>query len=153
MAQIIRGAALLLMYAFAFAAGSQVLLGPAQLTPATPTQADVIEALIPVQVPGACSPERSTTVTGTIVRTTLVFTGCAVTIGMPITIPVTFGPLQPNTYTYEIYLATDDNPTPTLRSTQTFTVTGPIPTLSPASLLALAAIIAVSAISAMRHFQ
>jgi hypothetical protein len=131
-------------------ASAQILGGPAQLTPANPTAADIITALLTVQVPGACEGEATSLIDGTVIRTTIVFGECAVTQPFTLEVFQEFGPLPANTYTYEIYVATAIEP-PTLRSTQTFQVAAAsvaaVPSLSQLGAAVLALALAAAAVA------
>lgn len=128
---------------------AQHVEGPVQLSPAAPSERDQITARFTVW--GFCGVERSTTVAGTLVRTTINLTGCI--IGPP---PgpspndAVFGPLPPNTYTYELYFTYEGGP-PQLVSRQPLVVSTapPIPTLSGFSLLALTVALLVVALTAL----
>src|SRR5687767_14221021 len=88
--------------ALAAPASAQILVGPANLTPANPNALDSIRARFIVQVPGPCVDESSTILDGTVIRTTTTF-NCGVLQPFDMEVMQDFGPLPPNTYTYEIY--------------------------------------------------
>jgi hypothetical protein len=118
-------------------ASAQHVEGPVELSPTAPTERDQITVRFTVW--GFCGIERSTTVVGTLVRTTINLTGCI--IGPP---PgpspndAVFGPLPANTYTYELYF-TYEGGSPQLVSRQPLVVSAapPIPALSGLSLVVL----------------
>lgn len=131
--------------ALAFPASAQILVGPAQFTPPSPTGADPIRARFTVQVPGPCVDESSTVVVGTVVRTTTTL-NCGVLQAFDIEIVQDFGPLAPNTYTYEIYFAVNGDP-PALQSTQTLAVSdaAAVPALSPLGTVLLTVVLGAAA--------
>ena len=125
----------------AVTASSQLITGPAVLTPANATSADQIRATYTLTSAG-CGTSSSTVVTGTVIRTTVFVSGCL--IGpppFPSPLQTSFGPLPAKTYTYEIYEVYEGG-APQFISTQPLVVTASVPTLSRSVLLALAAVLA-----------
>jgi hypothetical protein len=112
-------------------------------TPANPTSQDRIGVF--VDVPGGCTPTPTTVLTGTTIRSDLVFGGCF--LGPPAftyKYSFDFGPLAPNTYTYEVYFAFPGF-APELQSRQTLVVAAapePIPTLSLTMLAVMGSVLA-----------
>src|SRR5258708_31726949 len=88
----------------ALIARSQQIVGPATFSPANPSDANAIRATY-VQRSVGCGITSSTTVTGTVVRTTVMVGGCLIGPPCCVDLPVSsfFGPLRAGTYTYEIY--------------------------------------------------
>lgn len=122
------------------------------IQPASPVAGDFITAHI--DVPGGCGVSTSTTISGSVIRTQVVLTGCVV--GPP---PFTvlqvepLGELPAGTYTYEVYFTFDSDP-PALESQQTFVVAqapARIPALHPLLLVALAGVLAMLAMVVLRR--
>jgi hypothetical protein len=111
----------------------------ATITPSSPTSQDVISAVI--DVPGTTSYGfPSTSVSGNQIRTNLPFLGVDIGPSPPKHIFVSFGPLAPGTYTYQVYSVFDGEPA--LLSQQTIIVAPPIPTMSGFHLTILAVFLA-----------
>lgn len=124
---------------------AQVPWPPASLEPAVPTSADVLQATFSIP---SCTPVSTTTINGSVVRTTTVLQSCIFTNPFQNIEVHTFGPLPPGNYTYEIYFVyypgTDP---PVLRSTQAFAVgeAPAVPLTTPlGSVLLAAALVAAS---------
>jgi hypothetical protein len=137
---------------FALTAHAQAVFPPAVFSPSTPTNLDQIQATFGVA--GACFIQSSTVVVGTTVRTTVSFTGCIFGPPAP-TIPnqAIFGPLPPNTYTYELYFTVNGGP-PEFVSQQPLVVTQappPVPTIPPIGYAVLAGTLAVTAVIVLRR--
>lgn len=134
---------LLFVFAALFAFGA--LAQPAVLTPASPTSSDIITASV-VVLP--CDRTLTTTVTGSLVRTTVSMPDCGIIILPPlIRDTTTFGPLPAGSYTYEVYHDFGGTDPPTLVSRQQFLVQAPpIPALSTWGLIAMAAGLALVAL-------
>jgi hypothetical protein len=116
---------------------SQLIIGPATFTPNPPTSAGPIQATYILRS-GGCVATSTTSVIGTVVRTTVTVGGCF--FGPPtFDNPVVsgFGPLPAGTYTYEIYALYPDGSPPQFISSQPLVVSAPIPALSMAALIAL----------------
>jgi hypothetical protein len=115
----------------------------ATITPATPTAQDVITATILVADTATYGP-RSTSITGNIVRS---YFPLITIIGGPIPgfdpLSVSFGPLPPGTYIYEVYEV--DRGTPFLISQQTIVVAPAIPVMNHLSMFILALFLAAIA--------
>lgn len=123
---------------------------PAVFSPAAPTNMDQIRA--DFTAPGGCDLDATTTVSGTIVRTDVTFTGCIVG-PPPIEVPTQafFGPLPANTYMYEIYFLFEGD-APVLRSQQPLVVAAaaePIPLTSGAGTVLLLLLIAATGLVAL----
>lgn len=123
---------------------------PATIEPPVPTQYDQIRATF--EVPGPCLVTESITVTGTTIREDLRLSCIIGPPPFPANYSSVFGPLPPNTYTYEIYYDFQNGQPPTLRSRQTIVVsasTAPIPALSPTLLAVLTLSFAIIAFIAL----
>ena len=114
-----------------------------------PTSTDI--NIAEYTVPSLCFfGDNSTQVVGTLVRTTTTSHGCVALIaGLSPEVAV-FGPLPPNTYTYEIYFKYSDGSLE-LRSSQQFVVLPSIPTLSPLSLILLVTTLSAIALTALKR--
>ncbi len=111
---------------------------PATFSPAAPTQFDQIRATF--TVPGPCLITESIVVNGTTIRETLLLSCTVGPPPFPATYTSIFGPLPPNTYTYEIYYDYQNGQPPVLRSQQPLVVSAappPIPTMSATLLVVL----------------
>ena len=112
--------ALLLVSVPMFAAAT-ITFSPPAPTSATPITATVLIA------PFCSLASTSTTVNGSVVRSTFVPGACLSSVAPANACAATFGPLPPGTYTYEAYFPDSS----TLYATATFTVTdAAIPALS-----------------------
>ena len=117
------------------------------ITPASPTSADAIFAVI--DVAAGCGDIVSTALTGNYIRTDILQIGCV--LGPPAsTIPETvrFGPLGPGAYAYDVYLDYEHTG-PVLYSRQTIVVVPSIPTMSDVGLSILAMSLAAVACFAL----
>jgi len=107
----------------------------ATITPATPASQDVITA--DIQVFGSTSyGAPSTVVSGNMIRTDLPVLGVDAFPGPDKHIFVSFGPLQPGTYTYQVFFVIDG--VPALLSQQTIVVAPAVPALNEVYLSLLA---------------
>ncbi len=136
----------------ATSAGSADVFGPITFSPSAPTELDQIQATFTKT--GSCAFNSSTIVAGTIVRTTVSAANCV--LGPP---PVetaetaVFGPLPPNTYTYELWFRYESD-APVLRAQTQLVVAAPpalVPTLSPVFLTVLVISLAVVAVVAVQR--
>jgi hypothetical protein len=112
----------------------------ATITPASPTEQDVILATIDVPSSIIYDPP-STTVIGNVIRTNLLVHSFI--LGPPVFIThefANFGPLPPGTYTYEVYQTNQGDSV--LLSQQTIVVAPPIPTMTSLHLSILAIFLA-----------
>lgn len=130
----------------ATASWAQVDSPPAVFLPSAPSEADVIRATFTVM--SGCTRTSTTTVSGSTVRTDVFLTDCL--LGPPpiqTAMSVFFGPLQPRTYTYEVYVSVMGSPLQ-LRSAQPLVVTAStvaVPVLSPVAVWMLLAGLALFA--------
>jgi hypothetical protein len=129
----------------------QIVWDPAVFVPAAPDANDTIEARF--EVFGGCNNDFTTVVTGDVIRTTVVQTGCV--IGpppFPVPVSTEFGPLPAGTYTYEVYV--DEGVGPIQHSTQPLGIAAVIPAapaLSGVSLGLLALILGGTAVVLLRR--
>lgn len=135
---------------FSGASHAQVLTAPAVFSPAAPTEADEIMARF--HVLGGCETETTTVVSGTVIRTTIVFTDCVIGPPLgPVPFRVFFGPIPAGTYTYEIR---QEGMLPELRSTQPLVIAAvapPVPALSPHLLVVFGLALAGVALLVLRR--
>ena len=136
-----------IVLAVANSANAQLIIGPATFKPANPTEMDTIQSTYILRS-GGCVTTSSTTVIGTVVRTTVRVGGCF--IGPPVfDNPAIsgFGPLRAGTYIYEIY----DGGEPQFVSSQPLVVAAAVPTISHRLLIALVLALGCVATLALKH--
>ena len=125
---------------------------PATFVPTAPTDRDVIQATFTVPFPCIII-SQPRLISGSVIRENVLLSCSTGPAPGFVNETVTFGPLPPGTYTYEIYFDRQDGDPPQLRSTQTLVVTGApaVPTLSAPTLAGLAVLLAVVALALMRR--
>jgi len=133
-------------------AASGFISGPIVISPSSPSERDVIRATF-TEASSGCQINISTVVTGTVVRTTMFISSVGCVSGPPpVPVPreISFGPLAPNTYTYEFYEDYEGGPQ-LLISRQPLVVSAapPIPALSSNSLVLLVVALTGIALSAL----
>ncbi len=134
------------------AAASADVYGPITFSPSAPTELEQIRATFTKT--GSCAFNSSTVVVGTVVRTTVSATNCV--LGPPpVETPETavFGPLPPNTYTYELWFSYEGSAPESRAQTQLVVAAAPalVPTLSALSLMVLVISLAVVALVALQR--
>jgi hypothetical protein len=149
---LLRTLALLCVIAAALQSAAQVSVE--SVVPAAPTSADIIFANI--SVPAHCDENFTTVITGNAVRTDVVISGCMGGPQFDLPREEQFGPLAPGTYSYEVYLRTEDEPTPQLIYAQTITVSpaiaaAAVPTLTLSELILLGAALVTAALFSLRR--
>lgn len=125
----------------------------AVITPGQPTERDIVSAR--AEILSHCGTVAvQTVVSGSTIRTNVVFTNCVLGPGgMVLPVVASFGPLQPGEYTYEIYYSFETDPF-TLFSTQPLVIAAVadhIPTASESGLMVLGAILAAAGVWTTRR--
>lgn len=143
-------AARIVLGTFMIAMPGVAQIGPIQFEPAFPFETQIITVTYATDL---CEFDTVTTVTGNVVRTVTCLKNCVPAVITPIypSVRVTFGPLPPGSYRYELYEQYDHEPSPVRQYVRFFTVTPvPIPVTSRLGAALLAGVLAITGTLIMR---